>query len=183
MRWWSDCTSNWREKWCEVRDERNKFKKECKILRAKLDAACKDIQCYKKENKRLDAKNLELKKELGRLKNANQQTSHSDPVSEADLNSVTINESFMLHDNNAKRNEIFASLQSHKNSSKDACNNPDKRDILIQNYISQGALPKRPNDKRRSKCETVDEEALLQKISSLTASLDDATKIIFAERE
>lgn len=34
MKWWSDCTLNWREKWSEVRAERNKLREELKRIRA-----------------------------------------------------------------------------------------------------------------------------------------------------
>ena len=34
VRWWSDCTNNWREKWSCVRDERNQLREE--LRRTKL---------------------------------------------------------------------------------------------------------------------------------------------------
>ena len=36
MRWWSECTANWRDKWSKVRAERNKFKDELKRLQNSL---------------------------------------------------------------------------------------------------------------------------------------------------
>lgn len=33
MRWWSDCTANWREKWSKVRAERNRARDEVRQLR------------------------------------------------------------------------------------------------------------------------------------------------------
>ena len=33
MRWWSDCTANWREKWNKARNERNKAREENRQLR------------------------------------------------------------------------------------------------------------------------------------------------------
>lgn len=49
MRWWSDCTSNWREKWSKVRNERNKAREENRQLRSKLDACIKEINNLKRE--------------------------------------------------------------------------------------------------------------------------------------
>lgn len=43
MRWWSDCTTNWREKWGNMRNERNKAKEEAKQYKTKLDALIKEI--------------------------------------------------------------------------------------------------------------------------------------------
>lgn len=38
MRWWSDCTANWREKWSKVRAERNRYKEEAKRASARVEA-------------------------------------------------------------------------------------------------------------------------------------------------
>jgi coiled-coil domain-containing protein 102A len=53
MRWWSDCTSNWREKWSKVRNERNKSREENRQLRAKLDLCIKEINSLKREREGL----------------------------------------------------------------------------------------------------------------------------------
>jgi hypothetical protein len=34
MKWWSDCTISWREKWSVVRAERNKLREELKRIKA-----------------------------------------------------------------------------------------------------------------------------------------------------
>ncbi|NXE81573.1 C102B protein, partial [Cochlearius cochlearius] len=49
MRWWSDCTANWREKWSKVRAERNKAQEEARQLRIKLDSAVKELSMLKKK--------------------------------------------------------------------------------------------------------------------------------------
>jgi coiled-coil domain-containing protein 102A len=38
MRWWSECTANWRDKWSKVRAERNRFKDEAKRANARAEA-------------------------------------------------------------------------------------------------------------------------------------------------
>lgn len=53
MRWWSDCTSNWREKWSKVRNERNKAREENRQLRAKLDMCIKENNNLKREKEEL----------------------------------------------------------------------------------------------------------------------------------
>ncbi|XP_065609052.1 coiled-coil domain-containing protein 102B [Cyrtonyx montezumae] len=53
MRWWSDCTANWREKWSKVRAERNKAREEVRQLRIKLDNAVKELSMLKKINQDL----------------------------------------------------------------------------------------------------------------------------------
>uniref|UniRef100_A0A8C9VZF7 Coiled-coil domain-containing protein 102A n=1 Tax=Scleropages formosus TaxID=113540 RepID=A0A8C9VZF7_SCLFO len=44
MRWWSDCTANWREKWSKVRAERNRARDEVRQLRHCLDALTKELE-------------------------------------------------------------------------------------------------------------------------------------------
>lgn len=61
MRWWSDCTANWREKWSKVRGERNKAREEARQLRIKLDSVVKELSMLKKRNQDLvsEKENLE----------------------------------------------------------------------------------------------------------------------------
>ncbi|NXJ81600.1 C102B protein, partial [Trogon melanurus] len=61
MRWWSDCTANWREKWSKVRGERNKAREEARQLRIKLDGVVKELSMLKKINQDLisEKENLE----------------------------------------------------------------------------------------------------------------------------
>ncbi|KAM6282689.1 coiled-coil domain-containing protein 102B isoform 4-T4 [Porphyrio hochstetteri] len=53
MRWWSDCTANWREKWSKVRAERNKAREDARQLRIKLDSVVKELGILKKINQDL----------------------------------------------------------------------------------------------------------------------------------
>uniref|UniRef100_A0A8C4IZ54 Coiled-coil domain-containing protein 102B-like n=1 Tax=Dromaius novaehollandiae TaxID=8790 RepID=A0A8C4IZ54_DRONO len=53
MRWWSDCTANWREKWSKVRAERNKAREEARQLRIKLEIVVKELSRLKKINQDL----------------------------------------------------------------------------------------------------------------------------------
>ncbi|NXF08581.1 C102B protein, partial [Smithornis capensis] len=61
MRWWSDCTATWREKWSKVRGERNKAQEEARQLRIKLDSVIKELSMLKKINQNLvsEKENLE----------------------------------------------------------------------------------------------------------------------------
>ncbi|XP_047382580.1 coiled-coil domain-containing protein 102B isoform X1 [Sciurus carolinensis] len=49
MRWWSDCTANWREKWSKVRAERNSAREEGRQLRIKLEMTLKELSALKKK--------------------------------------------------------------------------------------------------------------------------------------
>ncbi|XP_077502350.1 coiled-coil domain-containing protein 102A isoform X1 [Amblyomma americanum] len=70
MRWWSDCTANWREKWSKVRTERNKAREEARLLRARVDAATKEAAALKREKHELEAEVDQLRREFDYLRTA-----------------------------------------------------------------------------------------------------------------
>ncbi|XP_007524143.2 coiled-coil domain-containing protein 102B isoform X1 [Erinaceus europaeus] len=49
MRWWSDCTANWRTKWSQVRAERNTAREEGRQLRIKLEMTLKELSALRKK--------------------------------------------------------------------------------------------------------------------------------------
>ncbi|KAM4841134.1 coiled-coil domain-containing protein 102B [Thomomys bottae] len=51
MRWWSDCTANWREKWSKVRGERNVAREEGRQLRLELDLVTKELSALRKKQR------------------------------------------------------------------------------------------------------------------------------------
>ncbi|TRY72433.1 hypothetical protein TCAL_08143 [Tigriopus californicus] len=59
MRWWSDCTANWRDKWSKVRSERNRYKDELKRVQSKMESQAHEINKLKHERDQARA-NLEL---------------------------------------------------------------------------------------------------------------------------
>ncbi|XP_078541839.1 coiled-coil domain-containing protein 102B [Lissotriton helveticus] len=64
MRWWSDCTANWREKWSKVRAERNKAREEVGQLRLQLETTTKELITTKKDLQELIIENKELNEEV-----------------------------------------------------------------------------------------------------------------------
>jgi len=67
MRWWSDCTSNWREKWGKVRAERNKAREENRQLKLQLETFAKEIATLRREKKETLEVRLMLEKEVEKL--------------------------------------------------------------------------------------------------------------------
>ncbi|NXA41604.1 C102A protein, partial [Eudromia elegans] len=74
MRWWSDCTANWREKWSKVRAERNKAREEVRQLRHRLEALTKELAALKRERQDVLGENEQLGKEVARLKGRDKET-------------------------------------------------------------------------------------------------------------
>ncbi|CAL8246686.1 unnamed protein product [Lota lota] len=68
MRWWSDCTANWREKWSKVRAERNRARDEVRQLRQRLDALTKELSGARRERQELATENEALRQEALRLR-------------------------------------------------------------------------------------------------------------------
>ncbi|XP_033898239.2 coiled-coil domain-containing protein 102A-like [Acipenser ruthenus] len=68
MRWWSDCTANWREKWSKVRAERNKARDEVRQLRQRLDTLTKELTAVRRERQELSNENEQLRQETGCLR-------------------------------------------------------------------------------------------------------------------
>lgn len=67
MRWWSDCTTNWREKWTKVRNERNKAREEAKQYKVKVDILNKEINQLTTENNEFQQQLIEVKKDNEKL--------------------------------------------------------------------------------------------------------------------
>ncbi|XP_066945168.1 coiled-coil domain-containing protein 102A-like isoform X4 [Macrobrachium rosenbergii] len=65
MRWWSDCTANWREKWSKVRSERNKAREEVRILRGRLEASQRETSVLRREKNDLEAQVAHLSEPHG----------------------------------------------------------------------------------------------------------------------
>ncbi|XP_060884776.1 coiled-coil domain-containing protein 102A [Labrus mixtus] len=68
MRWWSDCTANWREKWSKVRAERNRARDEVRQLRQRLDTITKELTSVRRERQELASENETLRQETLRLR-------------------------------------------------------------------------------------------------------------------
>ncbi|XP_078042966.1 coiled-coil domain-containing protein 102A isoform X2 [Augochlora pura] len=156
MRWWSDCTANWREKWSKVRNERNMAREEAKMLRAKLEIAVKDANSYKHECQELELQNEQLKKEMEKihmilLKHAGQFDQQIFTVLESDpqlRNTLGIEELLKFY-NNVEQSESVNSqkdLLTCKTSLEESNICLGGHNILpdrdIEEYVLQGAVPK-----------------------------------------
>lgn len=201
MRWWSDCTANWREKWSKVRNERNKAREECKQLRTKLDVASKDTATYKREKEELEIQNDQLKKEMEKihillLKHAGQFDSQIfEALGEDPLKDFVFSQS---NGSPVRERENGAARQLE-------CDSTALQDGCIEDYILQGAVPRyvkelkealddkgettelsngvQKSDKNGTHREDYDEEYVIQKLSMLQLRLEETIKTLQVERE
>ncbi|XP_055529483.1 coiled-coil domain-containing protein 102A isoform X2 [Wyeomyia smithii] len=203
MKWWSDCTANWREKWSKVRTERNKAREESKQLRSSLEAAIKESNSYKREKCELEIQISQLKKEMEKvhmlmMKHAGQFNKASlDAADEPERDGRDNNCSPDISSDGLKNVNSEDGLVTKVSSN----NQPDdsgQDDLDVEEYILQrGAMPKHsiefkekgdPSAEERRLIQQLskddyDEDYLLQKISMLQLRLDDAQKTIQIERE
>ncbi|XP_077271920.1 coiled-coil domain-containing protein 102B isoform X1 [Temnothorax americanus] len=156
MRWWSDCTANWREKWSKVRNERNAARDEAKALRAKLEIAVKDTNTFKHESQELELQNEQLKKEMEKihvilLKHAGQFDQQIFTILESDPQlraTFGLDEQLEFY-NNVEASEALGAqrdMLSCKNSHEASNIASGVHNILperdIEEYVLQGAVPK-----------------------------------------
>ncbi|XP_069595720.1 coiled-coil domain-containing protein 102A [Ranitomeya imitator] len=80
MRWWSDCTANWREKWSKVRAERNKAREDGGQLRNRLEVLSKELSAMKRERQEAVSEMEQLRREVERLRSQEQE----EPVRDVD---------------------------------------------------------------------------------------------------
>lgn len=156
MRWWSDCTANWREKWSKVRNERNAARDEAKALRAKLEIAVKDANNFKHESQELELRNEQLKKEMEKihmilLKHAGQFDRQIFTILESDPRlraTFGLDERLEFYSNVESSDAL--NIQRDRLSCKTLREVSDAalggRDIMperdIEEYVLQGAVPK-----------------------------------------
>ncbi|XP_050452506.1 coiled-coil domain-containing protein 102A [Cataglyphis hispanica] len=156
MRWWSDCTANWREKWSKVRNERNTARDEAKALRAKLEIAVKDANNFKHESQELELQNDQLKKEIEKihmilLKHAGQFDRQIFTILESDPQlraTFGLDEQLEFYSNvessdalNIQRDRLSCkTLREVSDVALGGCDILPERDI--EEYVLQGAVPK-----------------------------------------
>ena len=84
MRWWSDCTANWREKWSKVRNERNQAREENRGFKNKFDLLAA-------ENNELKKRLKEIEYDYKRISNAEVKTDTKTFPSEIDSQDARLN--------------------------------------------------------------------------------------------
>lgn len=67
MKWWADCTANWREKWSNVRDERNKCREEVRRTRTQLEQTQLALVKIQEENYQLSQEKNDLQHSFDKL--------------------------------------------------------------------------------------------------------------------
>uniref|UniRef100_A0A915KBV7 Coiled-coil domain-containing protein 102A n=1 Tax=Romanomermis culicivorax TaxID=13658 RepID=A0A915KBV7_ROMCU len=67
MKWWAECTANWRQKWSNIRDERNKYRDEAKQLKSKCENLQASLNRTKENCHRITEEKLDLQATLEKM--------------------------------------------------------------------------------------------------------------------
>ncbi|XP_066250569.1 coiled-coil domain-containing protein 102A isoform X1 [Euwallacea similis] len=191
MRWWSDCTANWREKWSKVRNERNKSREECKQLRTKLESSLKEVSIYKRHKDDLELQNDQLKREIEKihlllLKHAGQFDSQIfEALGEDPLKDFAFSNGSPGRDNGCKDlvsplRDLLVSERERQNGVSSSQSNPECDSTAPLDLEHKKDFIGSPKGAVSKKFATVDAE---QKTSLLQLKLEEANKTISIERE
>ncbi|XP_028163251.1 coiled-coil domain-containing protein 102A [Ostrinia nubilalis] len=161
MRWWSDCTANWREKWSKVRNERNKAREEAKQLKAKVDVQAKELATARAEKNELEQQLMELKRDNEKLLSIGESRIVSGDLTTEDGVELRRKNVGYVSPNDQPSIRQRASLDSHKFSNVDN---------VLANKLSELRL--RLDETCKNLQSEKDQKAfLLTKIETLTAEL------------
>ncbi|XP_015524370.1 coiled-coil domain-containing protein 102A isoform X2 [Neodiprion pinetum] len=203
MRWWSDCTANWREKWSKVRNERNKAREEAKLLRSKLEVALKDANTFKHEKQDIELQNEQLKKEMENihmilLKHAGQFDQQIINILESDprlRDALGVDELLEVYNNVQQTEKMVPILNQkdlfvHANSAEEPSSKSDMdaavQDRDIEEYVLQGAVPKHAVELyKESSIDTLDRDMmkLVGETNAMQDKLDKRQSVIDASDE
>ncbi|XP_045742525.1 coiled-coil domain-containing protein 102B isoform X3 [Mirounga angustirostris] len=182
MRWWSDCTANWREKWSKVRAERNSAREEGRQLRIKLEMTMKELSALKKKQSLPHQKVLETTQDL---KHPSFIEVPSAPGDQFQIGSQTcksireclVRREFSTKDNTDSKEEVLIIDQLRLNEEmKLNLNSPDS----FKNSGSDSCTLK---SALRLQAMTLPLESEVPEITALQVHLDEFQKILWKERE
>ncbi|XP_052417050.1 coiled-coil domain-containing protein 102A [Carassius gibelio] len=207
MRWWSDCTANWREKWSKVRAERNRARDEVRQLRQRLDALTKELTGARRERQELVAENEQLRLEAQRVRAeqnspANTSTAPASNSSTASTHSNQPREADIKQDNQVEENMRDGPGSPEQEPVRDVdTDKPDKQkelELLEALLRAKSEAPDswdiRSASSLRSVLSRQDRSRLLWedlaaleedsgKLNALQLRLDESQKVLLKERE
>ncbi|XP_032640550.1 coiled-coil domain-containing protein 102A isoform X1 [Chelonoidis abingdonii] len=183
MRWWSDCTANWREKWSKVRAERNKAREEVRQLRQKLETLTKELTSLKRERQEVLNENEQLGKEMARLKGEGEEEQEKEldnrvalekekegfqeqePVRDVGSDKLSKNKEFELMENILKSKQEGPECWDQRSSVsvRTSFTRPERNRLLWEDMS------------------VLEEDAT--KVTALKLRLDESQKVLLKERE
>ena len=183
MRWWSDCTANWREKWSKVRNERNKAREECRQLRSKLESTIKENAVLKREKHELVGELTVFKKSAdsdSKDKLSAESSTSSSPKGQTDPDISAVvtpgQEEVVDNDNDSSTSASLRGPPSEDSSFTDKL--MSKKDADSANSTEKRRHKKKHEDSHIE----LDVAMVEQKLQMYQLKLEETQKVIHAER-
>lgn len=183
MRWWSDCTANWREKWSKVRAERNRAREEVRQLRQRLDALTKELAGARRERQEAQGECEARGRELARLRGARvaAEKTHDSPEPDAEQ------EHEPVRDIGSERPSDSQSLQELELVETLMKSRPEEPEGCWETRSVGAGAPRGSSGRQeRSRLPWEDTAATEEDASKLTAlrlRLEESQKVLLKERE
>nr|XP_013804083.1 PREDICTED: coiled-coil domain-containing protein 102A [Apteryx mantelli mantelli] len=181
MRWWSDCTANWREKWSKVRAERNKAREEVRQLRHKLETLTKELTGLKRERQEVLNENEQLGKEVARLKGGEEKEKEMDNRVASEKESEAAPEQEPVRDvgsDKPAKNKEFELMENILKSKQDGSECWEQRSTVS---VRTSFTRQERNRLLWEDMSVIEEDAT--KVTALKLRLDESQKVLLKERE
>ncbi|XP_078067323.1 coiled-coil domain-containing protein 102A-like [Mustelus asterias] len=179
MRWWSDCTANWREKWSKVRAERNKSREEVRQLRQKLEVLSKELTTLKREKQELVNENEQLRLEGERMKKSEQSLDNK-LVSEKESESFNT-EQEPVRDTESEKSSRNKEIELMEAILKNKQENTETWDQRSAQSVRTSLSRHERNRILWEEVTVIEEDAT--KVTALQLRLDESQKTLQKERE
>uniref|UniRef100_A0A674NRA3 Coiled-coil domain-containing protein 102A n=1 Tax=Takifugu rubripes TaxID=31033 RepID=A0A674NRA3_TAKRU len=183
MRWWSDCTANWREKWSKVRAERNRARDEVRQLRQRLDTLTKELSNVRRERQELAVENESFRQGSHRSERTSPAASFVGRPGEAEpVRDVALDGQRLSQEKDLVTMESGPSSRSPEGELKDW----DSRSIIAS--VNPAALRTLSGTSRQERSRQLwegisTEEEDSGKVNALQLRLDESQKVLLKERE
>ncbi|CAM4509125.1 coiled-coil domain-containing protein 102B [Caretta caretta] len=180
MRWWSDCTANWREKWSKVRAERNKAREEGRQLRIKLETTMKELNALKKLNQDLLIEKEEWETEVTWKKKPN--FSEMSCMTEKEYPFVCLEQEPVK---DVIKNKILAVQETHKEVETTENTLRKNQGTRFNLSLPDSFAPDISWEKPRQRLDNIvhPQGNELMHVSALHLQLDESQKVLQKERE
>ncbi|XP_074841956.1 coiled-coil domain-containing protein 102B isoform X2 [Carettochelys insculpta] len=181
MRWWSDCTANWREKWSKVRAERNKAREESRQLRIKLETTVKELNALKKLNQDLVSEKEEWETEVSWRKNLS--VSEVSCMREKEDQLVCLEQEPVKYVINNKKSPMVQETNEDVETTENILrkNEGIRFNLRIPDSFAPGICLEKPKQKLDNIVHPLDNELI--HVSALHLQLDESQKILQKEKE
>ncbi|XP_066860733.1 coiled-coil domain-containing protein 102A [Anser cygnoides] len=176
MRWWSDCTANWREKWSKVRAERNRAREEVRQLRHRLEALTKELAGLRRERQEGLQERQQLGRQLARLRGRDHSPdTDTNGDGEADTEREPVRDVGAEAPPKAKELELMENILKSKQEG-------------AESWEQRGAPGTRASFSRQERSRLLWEDVSVieedaTKITALKLRLDESQKVLLKERE